>query len=417
MAEVESTSSGVTIMGRIIVEQNLASNEEVESVMARWQSSSGESNTQSLAEMLVGEGVITAGQAKRVIAQINQQRGQQQVPGYKILKKLGEGAMGRVYKAHQLSLDRLVAIKVLPRRFSKDENFVERFYAEGRAAARLNHPNIIAAYDVGQAGEYHYFVMEYVEGRSVWDDIDAHGAYSEADALRIAINMAEALGHAAECGFIHRDVKPKNIMLTTEDEAKLADMGLARAMDDKAAAEAEAGKAFGTPFYISPEQIRGDVDIDARADVYGLGATLYHMIVGKVPFDGANPSQVMQKHLREDLVPPDHVNSELSAGISEIVEVMMAKDRGKRYADWNGVLDDLRAVAAGRPPIEARKNFDLGSLADLESTGDSAEHPDPAVPAPGPSVSAAMLEQPVFWIAAVSVVINVILLLLMMLSD
>lgn len=416
MAEVESTSSGVTIMGRIIVEQNLASNEEVESVMARWQSSSGESNTQTLAEMLVGEGVITAGQAKRVIAQINEKRGQQQVPGYKILKKLGEGAMGRVYKAHQLSLDRLVAIKVLPRRFSKDENFVERFYAEGRAAARLNHPNIIAAYDVGQAGEYHYFVMEYVEGRSVWDDLDAHGAYSEADALRIAIDMAEALGHATEAGFIHRDVKPKNIMLTTEDEAKLADMGLARAMDDREAAEAEAGKAFGTPFYISPEQIRGDVDIDARADIYGLGATLYHMIVGQVPFDGANPSQVMQKHLREDLVPPDHINSELSAGVSEIVEVMMAKDRGQRYADWAGVLEDLRAVAAGRPPIEARKNFDLGSLADLESTGDPAEQSNPAVPMPGPTAPG-LLEQPLFWVAAVSLVINIILLIMMALAD
>src|SRR4030095_16076442 len=137
---------------------------------------------------------------------------------------------------------------------SPNPQCIERFYAEGRAAAQLNHPNIVQAYDVGKAGEYHYFVMEYVDGRTVYDDIVKHKRFGEGEALDIAIQTAEALQHAHDRGLIHRDVKPKNIMITQEGVAKLADMGLARAMSDKEAAEAEQGKAFGTPYYISPEQ-------------------------------------------------------------------------------------------------------------------------------------------------------------------
>src|SRR5690606_1418516 len=155
--------------------------------------------------------------------------------------------------------------------FSQNPQFIERFYAEGRAAAQLNHPHIVQAYDVGKAGEYHYFVMEYVDGRTVYDDIVKHKRFGEAEAIEPGRQVAKALGHAHERGIIHRDVKPKNIMITKEGVVKLADMGLARAMSDKEAAEAEAGKAFGTPFYISPEQIRGETDVGPEADIYSLG--------------------------------------------------------------------------------------------------------------------------------------------------
>ena len=133
---------------------------------------------------------------------------------------------------------------------------------------------------MGQAGDTHYFVMEYVEGRSVFEEIQDNGPYKEEDALRIAIDVTRALEHAHKAGFVHRDVKPKNIMMTVDNVAKLADMGLARAVSDREAAEAEAGKAFGTPYYISPEQIKGEVDVDKRADIYSLGCTLYHMVTG-----------------------------------------------------------------------------------------------------------------------------------------
>jgi serine/threonine-protein kinase len=213
--------------------------------------------------------------------------------------------------------------------------------------------------------------MEFVEGRTVYDDIAEHKRYSEPEALDVVIQIAEALLHAHEKGLLHRDVKPKNIMITREGVAKLADMGLARAISDKEAAEAEAGKAFGTPYYISPEQIRGERDIGPQTDIYSLGATLYHMVTGNVPFDGKNPSSVMHKHLKAELVPPDHVNPRLSAGISEIIEMMMAKRPAKRYRDARDLLVDLKAVRAGeQPPIAHRDVLpadDLAALAAAEA--------------------------------------------------
>src|SRR5204862_5367264 len=180
------------------------------------------------------------------------------------------------------------------------------------------------------------------------------------------IQITDALGHAHQRNLIHRDVKPKNILLTKEGIAKLTDLGLARALDDKDAAESEAGKAYGTPYYISPEQIRGEVDIDFRADIYSLGATLYHMVTGRAPFEADTPSAVMHKHLKEPLVPPDHINESLSAGISEIVEVAMARRREERYASTKGLREGLRAVASGQPPMHARPDVKRHVVANVE---------------------------------------------------
>jgi serine/threonine-protein kinase len=290
-----------------------------------------------------------------------------QIPGYQVISKLGQGAMAVVYKAKQVALDRVVAVKVLPKRLSANTEFVERFHKEGRAAARLNHPNIVQAIDVGvEPGGYHYFVMEFVEGVTVFDELEKNGPYDEAEALRIAIQVGKALEHAHARGFIHRDVKPKNVMVTPDRQAKLADMGLARQADDTDAARQEKGRAYGTPYYIAPEQIRGEEDIDFRADIYSLGATFYHMVTGRVPFDGATPTEVMRKHLKAPLVPPDHIMRNLSAGISEVIEVMMAKRRDDRYASTSDLLADLEAIAAGNPPLQARQMFhaeDLSALA------------------------------------------------------
>ncbi len=367
MAETIQSSLD-SALGRLVVEKGLATAEEVQRCLQMQRRASGESdpNQASLAEVLIAEGVVTRRQVERLRPDIDTQKTEQQIPGYAIVQKLGSGAMATVYKAKQLSLDRWVAIKILPRKHTNNPQFVDRFYAEGKAAAKLNHPHIVQAIDVGKAGEFHYFVMEYVEGRTAFDDITEKGPYPEKEALRIAIQITMALAHAHEQGFIHRDVKPKNIMITREGSAKLADMGLARAVSDREAAEAEQGKAFGTPYYISPEQIRGEVHVDARADIYSLGATLYHMLTGQVPFEGANPSAVMHKHLRAELVPPDHINPALSTGISEIVEVCMAKDPDQRYATANDLVADLEAVFKGEPPMQARKMFDLSSLAALE---------------------------------------------------
>jgi eukaryotic-like serine/threonine-protein kinase len=362
-----------TVLGKLVVDQGLATKDEVQDCLAMQAELAKEQNNRSLADILVENGFLTRRQVERIRPLAEEQGAFSQIPGYQILSKLGAGAMATVYKARQLSLNRTVAIKVLPLKSSANKEFVERFYKEGRAAAQLNHPNIVGAIDVGESNGRHYFVMEYIDGETVHDRLEKGEKYSEKEALHIITQVARALAHAHKAGFIHRDVKPKNIMITQDGIAKLADMGLARETSDAQAAQAEAGKAYGTPYYISPEQIRGELDVDQRADLYSLGATFYHMVTGRVPFEAATPSAVMHKHLKEELIPPDHLVSELSTGVGEIIEVSMAKKRKMRYSTAEEMLTDLERVAAGQPPLVARQNYDLSSLSDLEKGGkDSA---------------------------------------------
>ncbi len=398
-----------TLVARLVVDNGLAMPEEVQHCLEKARSLRDENSQASLVQLLVDNEYVTRRQVARLKQIIDAERSGQKIPGYKVMGKLGAGAMATVFKAKQLSLDRIVAIKVLPRKFSSNAQFIERFYAEGRAAAQLNHPNIVQAFDVGKAGDYHYFVMEFVDGRTVFDDIVKHKRFTENEAIDIAIQTTEALLHAHDRGLIHRDVKPKNIMINQDGVAKLADMGLARAISDKEAAEAEAGKAFGTPYYISPEQIRGEKVIGPPSDIYSLGATLYHMVTGNVPFDGKNPSAVMHKHLKAELVPPDHVNPKLSGGISEVIEMMMNKEPRKRYQNCKDLLVDLRALRKGeKPPIAHKEVFetDLATIVAAEAAAptelvtDASKGERPLVREP--------LVIALIVVAASSIVINVI---------
>jgi eukaryotic-like serine/threonine-protein kinase len=365
-----------TEVGKVVVDMGLATRTEIEFCREQ-QKQASDPNQRSLADLLVENSFITVNQAKRIRSALSEKRSE--IPGYQLLGKLGKGAMATVYKARQNSLDRIVAIKVLPKKNSENAEFVERFHKEGKAAARLSHNNIVQAIDVGTTPDnWHYFVMEYIEGKTLYDimqppPVGEGRNFSEAEALEIMIQICDALAHAHARGLIHRDVKPKNIILATTGVAKLTDLGLARATDDKHAAESEAGKAYGTPYYISPEQIRGDVDIDFRADIYSLGATMYHLVTGQPPFDGDTPSAVMHKHLKQPLIPPDHINTALSAGIGEIIEIAMAKNRDERYHGTAEMLEDLKLVRDGQPPIHARRTVNLDNIADIEKTATTVD--------------------------------------------
>jgi serine/threonine-protein kinase len=405
-----------TEVGRVVVENGLATRTEIDFCREQLKQAS-DPNQRSLADLLVEHQFITANQAKRIRSQVEERKNYSQIPGYQLLGKLGKGAMATVYKAKQMSLDRTVAVKVLPRKSGDNIEFVERFYKEGKAAARLSHNNIVQAIDVGSSPDgLHYFVMEYVEGKTLYDvmqppPVGEGRAFTEQEALDVVIQIGDALHHAHQRGLIHRDVKPKNILLTPQGVAKLTDLGLARATDDKEAAESEAGKAYGTPYYISPEQIRGDVDIDFRADIYSLGATLYHLVTGRPPFDGETPSAVMHKHLKQPIIPVDHVNTNLSAGIGEIVDAAMAKDREERYRSTEAMVEDLEAVKRGQPPPHAHQNVDLDKLADVENKGKTVDISD-APPQPE------LWTQPVviglLAGVAVSVLANMILLVVLL---
>ncbi|HVP12900.1 MAG TPA: protein kinase [Phycisphaerae bacterium] len=370
-----------TYVGRAVVDARLATPEEVQACISKLAQYHAAGKNVTLADLLVKAGFVTPSQLKRLAhpADDSMAPAMIQIPGFQLMRKVGAGAMASVYMAKQLSLDRIVAIKILPKRLSDDPEFVARFYKEGRAAAKLNHNNIVQAIDVGEYGSHHYFVMEYVDGKTVYDEMAKKRVYSEREALDIIIQIAKALEHAHAKGFLHRDVKPKNIMITKDGTAKLADMGLARQASDAEAATAEKGRAFGTPYYISPEQIRGAVDVDFRVDIYSLGATLYHMVTGRVPFEGNTPAEIMHKHLREPLVPPDHLNPSLSAGLGEVVERAMAKDPDRRYQSTSDLLLDLEAVRRGEAPPQAHMDYDANLLKNLaDGTG----------PATGPALQA-----------------------------
>lgn len=358
-------------LARLLLERKMVTQEELRHCQQYRQQ---QANGMSLLDALVKNEHITNRQAERLKEEANRNhQTTQQLPGYELIQKLGGGAMGVVYMARQLSMDRIVAVKLLRNRLSKDPVYIKRFVQEAKLAAKLSHNHIVQAIDVGESHGYYYFVMEYVEGATVGELLKKKGRYNETEALTIVTQVARALEHAASRKLIHRDIKPENIMITKEGVAKLADLGLARETTDKAAKVVESGLAIGTPYYISPEQARGRTDIDSRSDIYSLGATLYHMVTGQPPYSGVDAREVMLKHLTDPLVPPDHINTSLSDGLGLVVEKMLAKDRGDRYANPTDLLVDLECLAAGKPPKLAQEMLRQDTLAALSASDSDSD--------------------------------------------
>jgi serine/threonine-protein kinase len=300
-----------------------------------------------------------------------------------------------------------VAVKVLHPRLAADPKFLPRLTHEARLAAKLSHNNIVQAIDVGSAGPLHYFVMELVEGKTIRQELDAGKVYEEKEAVEIVLEVAQALAHASKRGLIHRDVKPANIVLTADGVAKLADLGMARETGDLERAKRERGLVMGTPYYVAPEQIGARPDVDVRADLYSLGATLYHMTTGRPPFPHKGVEVVLNAHLHEELTPPDHLNQRLSSGLGEVVEFLMAKDRGERYQTPEDLIIDLECLLNGEPPKLVRQRIEAATLRRL-TEGEEDEPPRPPPPAwRRPWVWAAILGG----LLGVSVLVNLILLL------
>ncbi|MCC6741555.1 MAG: protein kinase [Planctomycetia bacterium] len=313
-------------------------------------------NPKPLVEILLDKGYLTKDQYRDVTQKAVNEKGaleKDSIPGYELLKKIGQGGMGAVFQARQLSMDRIVALKVLPPKLAKDAQFRERFLREARAVAKLNHENIIQGIDVGTANGLNYFVMEFVDGQPVSKRMTPDKPLPEKEVLSICGQIARALEHAWRHKLVHRDVKPENIMVTGEGVAKLCDLGLAK-QETGDVGLTQAGLSVGTPNYISPEQARGEADVDIRSDVYSLGASLYHMLTGKVPFEGTVPSVVMTKHITEELVPPQKHKADLSAEANAIVLRAMQKRREDRYPDPSQMAADLEAAATGKPLVFAK---------------------------------------------------------------
>lgn len=257
---------------------------------------------------------------------------------YELESRVGSGGMAVVYLAKDLILDRYVAVKVLNDSLSNDENFVDRFRREARAAASLSHPNVVNIYDVGEDNSTHYIVMEYVDGKTLKERIKVEGALPVAEAVQIGEQIADALDHAHENGIVHRDIKSHNIMIGARGRVKVADFGIARATS--AQTITHTGSVMGSVHYFSPEQARGGY-IGEKSDIYSLGVVLYEMITGELPFSGDSPIAVALKHLQDEPQEPVDRRPGLPQSVDNIIRRAMAKDPLHRYNSARELQKDL----------------------------------------------------------------------------
>lgn len=257
---------------------------------------------------------------------------------YEILGQVGTGGMADVYKARCHKLNRLVAIKVLKEEFCKDKKFVAKFRIEAQSAACLTHPNIVGIYDVGEEGDIHYIVMEYVEGITLKDYITRKGKLEIKETIGISIQVAQGIAAAHEQHIIHRDIKPQNIIISKEGKIKVTDFGIARAITDDTTAMYG---AMGSVHYISPEQARGGY-CDERSDIYSLGITMYEMITGRVPFDGDSTVAVALSHINESMTPPSQIVPGIPVALEQIIFKCTQKKQDRRYLSCSEVIADLR---------------------------------------------------------------------------
>jgi serine/threonine-protein kinase len=286
---------------------------------------------------------------------------------FELISKIGQGGMGSVFKAKQVTMDRLVAVKILPPSIAKNSKFVDRFIREARTSAKLNHPNIVQGIEVGQdeTTQLYYFAMEYVDGPTVKVLLKQEKIIEERRAMEIITGVAQALVCAQRAGIVHRDIKPDNILLTSKGEVKLADLGLARGNFDNTKEEitpddknrkssssldlTQIGVTLGTPNYMAPEQIRGDIEkLDVRTDLYALGATWFHMATGRVPFVAPNSSVIMDMHLTAPIPDPREVNEAINEDVAEVIMKLMQKDPAERFQSASDLVQALEAMEHGQ---------------------------------------------------------------------
>ncbi|MCZ7645352.1 MAG: serine/threonine protein kinase [Planctomycetota bacterium] len=388
MASKSGESTARRSFSDVALEMGLLTQQQLDEALVAQQTLAELGVPDELPAILVKKGILTEDQV-RTCEDLLQREAKRIVAGFEILSRLGHGAMGAVYKARQISMDRIVALKILPPKLARDLTFRERFFREARASGRLDHLHIVHGIDVGEHQGVTYFAMEFVDGNTVKSELQAKGRLPWREAVDICRQVANALGYAWKAqGLVHRDIKPDNMMLTRDGVAKLCDLGLAKEVQKaEEAALTQSGQAVGTPHYISPEQAKGKTDIDTRSDLYSLGASLYHMVSGKVPFEAPTPTAVMVMHVTDEAPSPRAHAPDLPEELEWIVAKAMAKEPADRYqtpadmeADLKALLDDQMpahvigftarsSVAFKRPPLRAPAAGRRGARSQRATTG------------------------------------------------
>jgi eukaryotic-like serine/threonine-protein kinase len=266
---------------------------------------------------------------------------------YRVLRLLGQGGMGQVYLAEQVSLKRQVALKLLKSELAANKTSLQRFLQEAHSVARVTHANIVQIYNVGEADGVHYMALEFVEGRNLREYLEKKGPPEIPFGLRIMSQVAAALQRAAEHGIVHRDIKPDNILITRQGEIKVADFGLSRCFTeepDKATSITQSRVTMGTPLYMSPEQVEGKRTLDHRSDIYSFGVTCYHMFAGRPPFRGTSPFEVAVQHVQKEPDPLGEIRPDLPADLCTIIHRMMAKQPEARYQTAREIARDVNRL-------------------------------------------------------------------------
>ncbi|HAE41483.1 MAG TPA: Stk1 family PASTA domain-containing Ser/Thr kinase, partial [Clostridiales bacterium] len=264
---------------------------------------------------------------------------------YEIIEEVGSGGMAQVYRAKCNVLNRFVAVKVLKREFVNDQDFIDKFKQESMSAARLNHKNIVNVYDTGVDDGIYYIVMEYLEGITLHELIQKNKGLSTDTAVDICIQICEALDHAHSNGIIHRDIKPHNILIDKNNQVKVADFGIARAVSNKTMTNSD--NTLGSVNYFSPEQARGGY-IDEKSDIYSLGIVFFEMLTGEVPFKGDSAIAIALKHVNEQMPAPSSINKEIPDFLNEVVLKCTNKKQTLRYNSANAIIADLMKYKANK---------------------------------------------------------------------
>ena len=276
-----------------------------------------------------------------------------EIPGYEILGKAGTGGTADVWRAREKKTRRVMALKVLKPEAVRHAPTRKAFIAEAKLLEKLSHPGLVAGYGVARFNKVYFSRMEFVEGHTLLELLDEGNAFDETAALKVVLGVAEVLSYLAEQGVIHRDIKPGNIMLSSEGSLKLIDLGFAGKPQEEAEVAQDAGgeTTVGTVQYLSPEQARGGA-ADMRSDIYSLGVTLFHLIVGRLPFESSDDEEVLRMQVMQSLSSPELKSKQVSHHVQYFIEKMMAKDLEARYQSWIELDEDVRAVIEGQEALD-----------------------------------------------------------------
>jgi eukaryotic-like serine/threonine-protein kinase len=340
----------------------------------------------ALAERLVRDNILTPFQAKRLLTN---RPGGLIVGRYIVLDRIGSGSMGRVYRAHHVMMDRVVALKIIAPEIAQNERVVARFQREMKLVGRLDHPNVVRAFDADQINRILYIVMEYVNGMSLGERLKKKGPIPPAEMVDFAAQAALGLAHAHEQGIVHRDIKPTNILLSDDRRIKILDLGLGVLMQaDSAATFATAdGIAVGTVDYMSPEQACGR-EVDGRSDLYGLGCSMYHLMSGRLPFPGSSPIERLGKRIGGRHTPITEYLPDVPASFVRVLDKMLAHKPHERYATAAEAAEALQSLIRPKPkaPTPAQHLAAQINIAPSPAPAEAKPYADSKTP-PTPSLN------------------------------